>query len=213
MSLYFYFLFFFTYYIIQIECSQTCECSNNNFKCQTEYGCWYCSYCFSNNKTCSIHGDIKCSEYQSETQIWPWFIIFFPFILISCISILILLKYFSCSCKVFCCSCIDFCFCECCHLCSLNKIQIDQILQQNNNNNHNNLPTISSDLQVNQIDQSLQQNNNNSPTCSICLENLHNNNKQIRTISCGHTFHQNCIDSWFNERPINPSCPFRCQLF
>ena len=49
------------------------------------------------------------------------------------------------------------------------------------NNNENNLPTFSSDLQVNQINQSIRHNsNNNSP---ICLDNL-NNNKQIRTISC-----------------------------
>ena len=58
------------------------------------------------------------------------------------------------------------------------------------NNNENNLQTFSSNL-VNQINQSIQQ--NNTPTCSIWLENLNNNNKRIRTISCGHIFHQNCI--------------------
>jgi hypothetical protein len=184
---------------------QTCECSNNNLTCQTGFknGCWYCSYCFSNNKTCSFYGDIECNGlqsnlgYQAKMPIWAWF-----FILFCIFSFCIIIPFF-----------LKLLKHKCCHLCSLNIIQIDQSLQQNNNNNHNNLPTISLDLQVNQIDQSLQQNNNNSPKCSICLENLNNNNKKIRTISCGHTFHQNCIDSWFNERPINPSCPFRCQLF
>jgi hypothetical protein len=53
------------------------------------------------------------------------------------------------------------------------------------NNNENNLPTFSSDLQVNQINQSIwhniNNNNKNSPTCSICLDNL-NNNKIIDRI-------------------------------
>jgi hypothetical protein len=215
MSLYFSYLFFITYYIIQIECNHTnltCEqCLNNNLTCQSgyEYGCQYC---------CSFPYWI----------IWLVLVYVMPialFIFIMCCSYFISTRselcYSTCSLICFfpalCYSLICF-IRELCNslirrvnqmtLPSTNR-HVDQSLRHNNENN---LPTFASDLQVNQIDQSLQQNDNNTPTCSICLENLNNNNQQIRTISCGHTFHQNCIDSWFNERPTNP-CPYRCQLF
>jgi len=49
-----------------------------------------------------------------------------------------------------------------------------------------------------------------SPLCVICLSGLRN--KTVKTISCGHTFHEICIDEWFKEKPNKPSCPFRCNL-
>ncbi len=51
--------------------------------------------------------------------------------------------------------------------------------------------------------------NDNSPSCVICLSSL-NSSETVETIYCGHTFHKECILSWFNEKPTNPICPFRC---
>jgi len=53
-------------------------------------------------------------------------------------------------------------------------------------------------------------NDDESPICIICLTDL--NNETVKSISCGHTFHQNCIDNWFQENLNNPSCPFRCKI-
>ena len=39
--------------------------------------------------------------------------------------------------------------------------------------------------------------------CSICLEDL---NDDIMTTSCGHTFHNNCINEWKNHASTCPIC-------
>lgn len=39
--------------------------------------------------------------------------------------------------------------------------------------------------------------------CTICQENIENNQMQL---SCSHTFHIDCIDSWFNEQYWCPLC-------
>jgi hypothetical protein len=57
-----------------------------------------------------------------------------------------------------------------------------------------------------------------SPLCAICLSGLRN--KTVKTISCGHTFHEICIDEWFKVKQnmeqkyenMIPSCPFKCNL-
>ncbi len=48
-----------------------------------------------------------------------------------------------------------------------------------------------------------------SPSCVICYRSL-NSTQSVKSIYCGHTFHDECIENWFNERPSNPICPFRC---
>ena len=53
--------------------------------------------------------------------------------------------------------------------------------------------------------------NEDSPSCVICFGSL-NSSKIVETIYCGHTFHKECIVSWFNEKPTNPICPFRCKI-
>lgn len=47
---------------------------------------------------------------------------------------------------------------------------------------------------------------NNTPTeCIICLENINSTTTNL-TLSCQHTFHQDCIDKWFQTTTDN-SCP------
>ena len=44
--------------------------------------------------------------------------------------------------------------------------------------------------------------------CSICMESILLY-KQTHKLSCGHTFHSNCIMSWFRSK--NNTCPYcRC---
>ena len=59
------------------------------------------------------------------------------------------------------------------------------------------------------IEKIIKNNDDDLPICAICLTSL--KNETVKTISCGHTFHQHCIDDWFKENPNNPSCPFRCK--
>ena len=45
--------------------------------------------------------------------------------------------------------------------------------------------------------------------CSICLTDLDTNAKgplQIRTLTCGHQFHDQCIRTWFRESKACPYC-------
>lgn len=41
--------------------------------------------------------------------------------------------------------------------------------------------------------------------CSICLTTLTNSN--LKKLKCGHIFHYDCIDKWYNE-DINGRCPY-----
>ena len=51
--------------------------------------------------------------------------------------------------------------------------------------------------------------------CVICFDDLDNNKK---ILTCGHTFHNNCIDTWTKINPICPYCrkyiknSFNCNL-
>ena len=42
--------------------------------------------------------------------------------------------------------------------------------------------------------------------CSICFYKLENNIDDLIILECGHTFHFNCITTWYN----NPDSNFRC---
>nr|WRJ69458.1 RING-finger domain-containing protein [Oceanusvirus sp.] len=44
--------------------------------------------------------------------------------------------------------------------------------------------------------------------CCICLEEL---DREIKTLSCGHQFHERCIREW-DERLSGINAPFRCAL-
>eukprot|EP00118_Oscarella_pearsei_P000386 m.4827 g.4827 ORF g.4827 m.4827 type:complete len:979 (+) comp11353_c0_seq1:174-3110(+) len=41
--------------------------------------------------------------------------------------------------------------------------------------------------------------------CSICLSAIVGND-DVKILSCGHKFCRGCIDQWFKERPVCPSC-------
>lgn len=48
-------------------------------------------------------------------------------------------------------------------------------------------------------------------TCSVCLESLNHDGDSsvddcVRTLTCGHRFHQNCIDNWFKRSIACPYC-------
>ena len=45
----------------------------------------------------------------------------------------------------------------------------------------------------------------NYSICSICLENIYNNEKIYNTI-CKHKFHKNCIKVWLETYNTCPNC-------
>jgi len=46
---------------------------------------------------------------------------------------------------------------------------------------------------------------NNNETCSICHENLEN---ELYTLpECNHTFHTNCVITWFRMSDCTKNCP------
>jgi len=47
-------------------------------------------------------------------------------------------------------------------------------------------------------------------TCAVCLENIEDGD-EIRTITCMHQFHVNCIDKWLRSKPTCPVCMFPVQ--
>ncbi len=47
--------------------------------------------------------------------------------------------------------------------------------------------------------------NYKNETCSICLDHYHKNDR-VGTLSCGHTFHEDCIRSWFAQQKTCPLC-------
>ncbi len=46
-----------------------------------------------------------------------------------------------------------------------------------------------------------------SRSCNVCLE-FFKKGDMMRTISCMHSFHPNCIDPWLRKRPTCPVCKF-----
>ena len=44
-----------------------------------------------------------------------------------------------------------------------------------------------------------------SDSCSVCLSEFCNA-ETVRTLRCGHTFHQKCIDEWLTKQAVCPLC-------
>lgn len=42
--------------------------------------------------------------------------------------------------------------------------------------------------------------------CSICCENLKNEEHIIKMFVCGHLFHNNCLEQWLYRKPLCPNC-------
>lgn len=47
--------------------------------------------------------------------------------------------------------------------------------------------------------------NGSTTQCSICLEDLNGSTREMRT-SCGHCFHEKCLQEWFKTERICPNC-------
>lgn len=46
-----------------------------------------------------------------------------------------------------------------------------------------------------------------SHICPICFELIDDNvNLRVRTLSCGHIFHNQCLEEWLNNNNTCPSC-------
>ena len=44
-------------------------------------------------------------------------------------------------------------------------------------------------------------------TCSICLDDLdNNNNNMITTYECDHQFHRDCLNEWVRKSATCPNC-------
>jgi hypothetical protein len=44
-----------------------------------------------------------------------------------------------------------------------------------------------------------------SDSCCVCLSEFYNA-ETVRTLRCGHTFHQRCIDEWLTKQAVCPLC-------
>ena len=42
--------------------------------------------------------------------------------------------------------------------------------------------------------------------CGICLTKLNPENGNYRVLVCGHKFHQECLEDWFQRKNICPFC-------
>jgi hypothetical protein len=42
--------------------------------------------------------------------------------------------------------------------------------------------------------------------CSICQDSIIPADVCRKLIPCGHTYHKNCIDQWFNRSVVCPTC-------
>lgn len=58
-----------------------------------------------------------------------------------------------------------------------------------------------------------QRSSNGNPVCTICLEEVIDNDNNKKVLHCNHVFHKNCIDRWLITRTQCPVCrrrvPFR----
>ena len=52
---------------------------------------------------------------------------------------------------------------------------------------------------------SLSVSNNYEDNCTICLEK-YKENQVIRNLNCNHSFHQSCVDKWFENHQSCPIC-------
>ena len=48
----------------------------------------------------------------------------------------------------------------------------------------------------------------NKRTCSICLIDIEKND-DIQFLDCFHSFHKNCINSWFLKKKSCPNCKLK----
>jgi hypothetical protein len=235
-----FFLFILLIFIVKIEsyylscksryCLNNSTCIDNGYnktkcECNLAYNGTRCQYClcFSNNKTCSISGDIICNTLDSSYDFWKYNLFLFLFLLVF------FSLCFCCFCCSICCICGKYFveFCAICCFCGKYFVEFLEFLFEYLNvtfeiirdifksiwcSNQRVSPTPTNQIQNNSINIFILNNNNNneSPKCIICFESL--KNERAKTISCGHTFHENCIDNWFNVNPTNPSCPLRCKL-
>ncbi len=46
----------------------------------------------------------------------------------------------------------------------------------------------------------------NETQCTICMDNLNNNDQVIKTLPCTHAFHTACINTWLKQNPTCPVC-------
>ena len=49
--------------------------------------------------------------------------------------------------------------------------------------------------------------NNDYSNCTICMEDFIDNQSNVITSKCGHTFHQKCFKNWVYKNIICPKCP------
>ena len=63
------------------------------------------------------------------------------------------------------------------------------------------------DLNVNTSISIYLRGNNPPEKCSICYENLRSF-QIVRELSCGHKFHQKCVDKWFENKDTCPLCRY-----
>jgi hypothetical protein len=46
--------------------------------------------------------------------------------------------------------------------------------------------------------------------CSICLESYTSEDTYCKLHTCGHNFHEKCIDTWFEIKTCCPVCGVKC---
>lgn len=42
--------------------------------------------------------------------------------------------------------------------------------------------------------------------CAICMDHDETTAEEIKTLACGHKFHKECVDRWFQEDGSCPMC-------
>ncbi len=48
--------------------------------------------------------------------------------------------------------------------------------------------------------------NKEEDDCTICLDKIKNDNNQVTTYECNHTFHLKCLNSWVMKSQTCPIC-------
>ena len=186
--------------------------------------------CYSINQTCSIYGENICrlssntTSSASSTPVWIFFV--GPLVILGGICLSTGGYVFCCAFALYCCGAlflmikslatsfveivVSFFKCKCCHSTPAISLTI-QSLPQNNSTMPDKRHTQIVNKKIKQTSSvtATTKIEDNYPSCVICLSSL-KNGLTVKTIYCGHTFHKECIDQWFNERTPNPICPYRC---
>ncbi len=42
--------------------------------------------------------------------------------------------------------------------------------------------------------------------CAVCMDHNPDNEEEVKTLRCGHKFHKECVDRWFQEDGSCPMC-------